>query len=141
MTEQAIRPKVGVAVILINKEGKILLGLRKGSHGEGTWAFPGGHLEIGETPEDCIRRELLEEVGLHSLRFIPNVHYYTNDIFSEEKHYITLYLICKHFEGTPEIKEKNKCEAWKWFCWDELPKPLFLCIQNLIKDKFDPFKY
>lgn len=45
-------PKVGVCVFII-KDDKILLGKRKNSHGGLTWAPPGGHLEFGETPEEC----------------------------------------------------------------------------------------
>lgn len=79
------RPKVGVAVI-IRKDNKILLGKRIGSHGAGTWAFPGGHLEFGETPEQCAQREVFEETGLLLENFLR--HGYTNDIFNvENKHY------------------------------------------------------
>ena len=49
--EQKI-PKVGVGVI-VRREGRILLGKRKGSHGENTWAPPGGHLEFMESVEEC----------------------------------------------------------------------------------------
>jgi 8-oxo-dGTP diphosphatase len=49
------RPLIGVAVIVI-KDDKILLGKRKNSHGAGTWALPGGHLEFGESIKDCARR-------------------------------------------------------------------------------------
>jgi 8-oxo-dGTP diphosphatase len=44
MTLEEKRPKVGVGIIVL-QEGKVLLGKRKNSHGEGTWAFGGGHLE------------------------------------------------------------------------------------------------
>jgi 8-oxo-dGTP diphosphatase len=54
--------RVGVGVI-IERDGKILLGLRKSEHGEGRWGFVGGHLEHGESPEDCVRREAREEIG------------------------------------------------------------------------------
>ena len=57
---QAIR--VGVGVIIV-RDGNVLLGERAGSHGAGTWALPGGHLEFGETVADCARREVLEETG------------------------------------------------------------------------------
>ncbi len=48
-------PKIGVGVLII-RDGKLLLGRRKGSHGAATWSAPGGHLEYGETPEACARR-------------------------------------------------------------------------------------
>ena len=44
-------PRVGVGVILLNPQGKILLGKRKGSHAP-YWSIPGGHLEHGESFEE-----------------------------------------------------------------------------------------
>lgn len=82
------RPKVGVGVLIIN-DSKMLLGKRKNSHGQGTWAPPGGHLEFGETLEECAKRELLEETGLiaESVKKL----WFTNDIhLQEDKHYITI---------------------------------------------------
>jgi len=35
--------------------------------------------------------------------------------------------------------ELEKCEQWKWFEWKNLPQPLFIPIQNLLKQDFDPF--
>ncbi len=63
-------PKVGVGVMIL-KEGKVLLGKRKGSHGAGEYSFPGGHLEYMESFEDCARREIEEECGIKvkNLRF------------------------------------------------------------------------
>src|SRR5260221_9935739 len=111
--------RVGVAVI-ITRNNKVLLGRRKGSHGAGTWAFPGGHLEFGETIEQTAKRELLEETGLHAEKIILGP--YTNDIMQEEnKHYITLFTIAENPVGEPEIKEPHKCEKWEWFDWNKLP--------------------
>lgn len=45
-------PQVGVGVLIL-RDGKVLLGRRKGSHGAGCWSAPGGHLEFGEVVEDC----------------------------------------------------------------------------------------
>ncbi len=57
------KPKVGIGVMIL-KDGKVLLGKRKGSHGAGQYAFPGGHLEYMESFEDCARRETREECGI-----------------------------------------------------------------------------
>lgn len=129
--------RVGVGVIVRNGN-KVLLGKRKNSHGDGNWSFPGGHLEFGETPEECAKREVAEETGLILNKFTRTK--YTNDIFEKEnKHYITLFIISDLETGDPELKEPNKCEKWDWFEWSKLPSPLFLPIENLLKEDFDPF--
>lgn len=78
-------PQVGVGVLIL-RDGKVLLGRRKGSHGAGCWSAPGGHLEFGEAVEDCALREALEETGLalSELRHGP----FSNDVF-EGRHYPT----------------------------------------------------
>jgi len=124
------RPKVGIAVLVI-KKGHILLGKRKGAHGSGDWAFPGGHLEFGETPEGCASRELLEETGLMAHCILPGP--WTHDIFDSDKHYVTLFMIVTEFSGKLEVLEPHKCENWEWFEWDNLPSPLFASIRSLIK--------
>lgn len=130
------RPKVGVAVIVI-KDSKVLLGKRKGSHGEGSWAFPGGHLEFGESLEDCAMREVFEETGI-SIKDIRQGTF-TNDIFETEgKHYITLLMAAKYDSGEVQLLEPEKCEKWDWFEWDKLPNPKFIPLENLLKQGFNP---
>jgi len=132
------RPMVGVGVIVI-KNGKVLLGKRKNAHGKGTWCFPGGHLEFNEEIEDCAKREVLEETGIQ----IKNIKLaaFTNDIFKEEgKHYVTLFVVSEYDCGEVKVMEPEKCEKWDWFEWDNLPSPLFLPVQNLLKQNFNPFK-
>ena len=136
MNKKAInnRPKIGVGVIVI-KDKKVLLGKRKGYHGQGTWSFPGGHLEFNETPENCARRETKEETNIK----IKNckIGTFTNDIFPEEnKHYVTLYIISEYSSGKVKVMEPDKCEQWDWFEWPHFPKPLFLPLKNLLKQKF-----
>ena len=128
-----IRPLIGVAAIVI-KDNKVLLGNRKNAHGAGTWAFPGGHLEYKESIEECAKREVFEETGIH----IKNIRYgtFTNDIFlKDQKHYVTLFVISEYDEGDLELKEPEKCEKWDWFLWNELPEPKFLPLENLLKQK------
>ena len=130
------RPSVGVAVIIEN-HGKVLLGKRLNAHGAGTWAFPGGHLESNETIEACAKREVLEETGL-TVGAVKHAAF-TNDIFTAEgKHYVTLFVLGEYQGGVPVLKEPQKCEAWQWFDWQNLPSPLFLPFENLLKQGFSP---
>lgn len=131
------RPKVGVGVAII-KDGKVLLGKRKNAHGEGTWSFPGGHLEYQETWADCAIRETFEETGLS----IKNVRFgtVTNDIFPKEgKHYVTIIMISDYDSGSLRNMEPDKCEKWEWFTWESLPNTLFASIENLLGDNYNPF--
>lgn len=126
------RPKVGVCVLIV-KNSKFLMGKRKGSHGEGTWAPPGGHLEFGESIEDCARREVMEETGL-KIKNIRKVTF-TNDILlKENKHYVTCTVIAEYDSGELAIKEPHKCERWEWFSVSDFPEPMFIPVQNLLKE-------
>ncbi len=129
------RPLVGVAVFIVDG-GRVLLGKRRGSHGAGSWALPGGHLEWGETVEACARREVLEETGLElgDIRHGP----FTNDVFPEGKHYVTLFLIAGRAGGELTLREPAKCERWDTFAWSALPEPLFLPLATLRATGFDP---
>lgn len=131
--------QVGVAAI-IRREGRILMGKRKGSHGAGTWSFPGGHLEWNETVAKCAAREVEEETGLIvSFNGFSKLTY-TNDVFTTEgKHYITLYVEAEWPGGEARIMEPNKCEEWRWV--SSPPEPLFLPVQNLLEDGFNPWRW
>jgi 8-oxo-dGTP diphosphatase len=135
------RPKVGVSVVLV-RGNKVLLGKRKSASnglGIGTWSFPGGHLEFGESPEECARRELLEETGLEASN--PRFFTITNDVFPEhEKHYITIYILADYISGEAVTLEPEKCEKWEWFEWEKMPGPLFLPLKNFVKKGIDPTK-
>lgn len=58
-------PTVVVAAAVVRREGRVLLTRRmEGSHLAGLWEFPGGKVEDGESPEEALRRECLEECGI-----------------------------------------------------------------------------
>lgn len=128
-TQSGFTPRVGVGVVVL-KEKKVLLGLRKGSHGADTWSFPGGHLDFGEKVENCAMRELKEETGLKatSLQLGP----WSEDIIESIKHYITLFVIVRAFEGELQVLEPHKCERWEWFDWNALPFPLFPPVASFL---------
>jgi 8-oxo-dGTP diphosphatase len=140
--------RVGVGVIVVannnNKEEsepcKIYAGLRKGSHGAGTLALPGGHLELLETWQDCAVREIREEmnVELTNLQFA----HVTNDIMEKEgKHYVTIFMMGRLKDDSlpPQNMEPDKCEGWAAYTWQELQAysnegELFGPLRRLIQD-------
>jgi len=116
------QPRVGVGVMIL-KDGKVLLGMRKGSHGAGELAFPGGHLEYMESFEECARRETLEECGIEieniRFQFCSNLRQY------KPKHYAHIGLIADWKSGEPKVLEPEKCEGWSWYDIDEVPEGSF----------------
>ena len=114
--------RVGVGVMIF-KDGKVLLGKRKGSHGAGEYSFTGGHLDYMESFEDCARRETKEEAGVEienvSFQCLSNITAYA------PKHYVHIGLIADWKSGVPEVMEPEKCESWGWYSLDALPEPLF----------------
>src|SRR5687767_6847471 len=103
MENKIQRPLVGIGVMVL-KDGKVLLAKRKGSHGDGDYSMPGGHLEFGESLIDCAIRETKEETGIEieSIRFVivSNITYYTN------KHYVLIGFVADWKNGTPEVLER-----------------------------------
>ncbi|KAL2015125.1 hypothetical protein VTK56DRAFT_6221 [Thermocarpiscus australiensis] len=146
-TTQTPAVRVGVAAVVKDAQGKFVMGVRKGSHGEGQWQFPGGHLELGESFFACAERETLEETGL--VVRAEKLVAVTNDIFdAASKHYITLFVLCRRVEETqePKVMEPEKCESWAWKSWSDVraamaaedgEQKIFLPIVNLLRDNPD----
>ncbi|KAL8399816.1 hypothetical protein RB594_000289 [Gaeumannomyces avenae] len=101
------RPRVGVAAVIARPNGSVILGRRKGSHGSGQWAFPGGHLEFGESIVACAERETLEETGLHVKGVkIAGV---TNSVFTDTQlHYVTLFVQCEPCDPSQELQPQMR---------------------------------
>lgn len=125
-------PRVGVGVLLLNEKEELLLGKRLGAHGAHTWGPPGGHLEVGESFEECAVREVLEETGIHIDD--PVFCALTNNIFEEEAcHTVSLFMKVLLEDGqTPQLCEPGKTQEWRWFSQDNLPSPLFMPLQQLL---------
>lgn len=137
-------PKVGLAVIIGNKNNNVLIGKRKGAHGEGTLGFPGGKLDYFESFVHCGEREVYEETGLKVKIIDKYPIAVTEDFFERNnKHYVTIFIRARHLSGEPRVIEPDKCEYWKYVSWNDLvlekEGPLFLPVKNLIKQNYNPF--
>ncbi|KAK2595648.1 hypothetical protein QQS21_006619 [Conoideocrella luteorostrata] len=135
--------RVGAAVVISNNRGQFLFGKRKGSHGAGTWALPGGHIDHGESTFQCAVREVEEETGLKVKAVKPLV--VTNDLWETlGRHYITIFVLAELVDpdAKPTIMEPNKCEEWKWMTWEDLgnmrQEDLFLPLRNFLAQESDP---
>lgn len=130
------RPKIGTAVIIV-KDGKVLMGKRQGAHGADTWCPPGGHLEFGETWEQCVRRETKEEadIEIQNVRFAGVVDNHQPDWGT---HYITIFMRADWASGEPENCEPDKCSGWEWFTWELLPSPRFAPVEAFLRQDYHP---
>jgi len=129
------RPIVGIAVLIINEDNEVLLGLRNSKLGKNTWAPPGGKLDKFESFEECAIREIKEETNLDidQLVYICT----TNDIMKDiDAHYITLFFSTTSFHGDIKIMEPEKCLEWNWFDPNKLPDNKFFPFKNFLKGNF-----
>ena len=102
MNNQGLRglPYVVVAAAILQREGKILLTRRKlDAHQGGLWEFPGGKQEAGETWEQCLRRELKEEIDIE----VGGVqHFYVLRHRYPEKEVELHFFTCSKYQGNPK---------------------------------------
>ncbi len=131
MTDELIT-KVGIGVAIL-RGSKVLLGKRKGSHGEGEWAFPGGSMEHLETFNSTALREIAEECGPSlKVRDLAVVSVLNLTEYAP-KHYIDIGMVAIYQSGSPQVMEPDKCEEWEWFEISELPSPRFATIDRVLQ--------
>jgi 8-oxo-dGTP diphosphatase len=133
ITPKQVRVGVSAVVFKDSTHQEVLLGLRKGSHAAGTWAFPGGHQEFGESPDETAVRETWEETDLNVK--VVGYSVWTNTEYPEEgKQYITLFIECELLnpDDWDKVvnKEPGKCLEWLWFDKNWMPTPLMPCIPD-----------
>jgi 8-oxo-dGTP diphosphatase len=99
------------ACALVDADGRVLLAQRpEGKQLAGLWEFPGGKVEPGETPEECLIRELHEEIGIETetpclapLTFASHSY--------DDFHLLMPLFVCRRFRGIAQPKEG---QALKW---------------------------
>ena len=99
------------AVALIDVDGRVLLAQRpKGKSMAGLWEFPGGKVEVGETPEAALIRELEEELGINTWQSCLAPLTFASHSYSDF-HLLMPLFACRKWEGTPQAKEG---QTLKW---------------------------
>ncbi len=110
-------------VLILNDKSQLLLQKRTDN---GCWGYPGGSMELGESFEECARREVLEETGLDCKKLTyfthkagVQMHYiYPNgdEIYSAE-----IIFICDKYQGNLKVQQSEVIEQ-KFFDLDKLPE-------------------
>lgn len=98
-----------VTAALIQKDGKILLALRKaGKHMGPKWELPGGKVDPGEDPKQTLRRELKEELGIEAEigQYLGSTRFRGHSLYLQ----IHLYRV-SHIDGSFVLREH---EAIRW---------------------------
>ena len=128
------------SIICIDEQGRVLLGKRADNH---KWGYSGGAVEIDERAEDCAKRELYEEMGLHAeeLEFFyvnsgPDAHYiYPN---GDEVSNFEIVYICRNWHGVPKSTDGEMEELRFFSCNEidlsEISPPIRPVVGKLIRD-------
>jgi len=114
---------VGVGAMIFNSDGSVFLAKRGQDvrNESGKLEFPGGSIEFGETLEQALVREVMEEYGVAiEVQALIDV---VNHLIPEEKqHWISPTYRCRITNGTPCIKEPHKCDEIGWYALEKIPE-------------------
>ena len=117
-------PIAGVAGLILH-EKKVLLTIRGKEPSKGMWGIPGGVVEVGETLEDAVKREVLEETGLQvkPIRLITIFDTIRKDCNGDiQFHYILFEYLCEYISG--DLIAGDDAPDARWVsvdCFDSIP--------------------
>jgi len=119
--EKVIYPEVVVGALIFNPDGKIFL--MRSPKWEGKYGLTGGHIELGETIDEAIKREAKEETGLDifDATYLITLECIFDDEFYKKKHFIFLDYFCKT-KNTNVILDGEEATEYIWIEIDEALK-------------------
>lgn len=110
-------PPIAVAAGVIVQDGRVLIAQRAATaHLGGLWEFPGGKRRAGETPEDCVAREIAEELGV-TVRVGPRIAERVHAYPDRTVH--LCFYVCEITSGLPVARG---CAAFAWVAPAELKR-------------------
>jgi len=114
------KPVVGVGAVIVH-EGKILLEKRKNAPGKGKWSIPGGLVELGESTEQAVVREVKEETGLEVEE--PRLIDVVDEVRLDEKgaikyHFVIIDYLISVMRGVP--KAASDADELHWVPFSEV---------------------
>ncbi|NNM57886.1 NUDIX hydrolase [Acidocella sp.] len=140
MRRYPAHPRVGIGVVLLRRD-EVLLVRRGRPPAAGAWSLPGGGQELGESAQDCARRELREETGLECgalqlLGHVDSIHYDAGGRI--EYHYTILDFGARYVGGEAAAGDDVSELAWArredfaaYGLWDEALRMINLAFSQL----------
>lgn len=128
---------VSVGVLVVKELGEVFLAQRSrhASNERGCWETPGGKVDLGETLEEAVRREMREEYGVE-IEILAQFPAADHLLPAEGQHWVATTFLARLAPGSaPRIREPHKCDGIGWFPLDALPSPLSSITQ------LDPAEY
>ena len=131
---QAINPypRVGVGVLLVDDQDRVLLTLRNRPPEAGCWSIVGGKVDFLETLEQCAIRETREEVGLE-VRLVRLLCVTDHHLPKEGQHWVSPAYIAQILGGEVRNCEPDKTREVSWFPLADLPPNLTITARNAIQ--------
>jgi nucleoside triphosphatase len=116
MPEQLF-PEPTVGGLIINPEGKLFL--MQSYKWWDRWVIPGGHIELGESIEEALSREVEEETGLkiYDIEFLLFQEFIYDDVFWKRRHFIFFDYVCK--TDMDEVRLNSEGQAYRWVTLEE----------------------
>lgn len=129
-SSQARRPTLGAGGLVFNARGQILL-LR---HQEGSWVFPKGHIDPGETALEAALREVAEEAGVRAYCPDPALVLETRYINGRRERREIRWFLCLTDDAAPTCPESLFPEGGFFEPADALAKLAFIEDRQLLQD-------
>ena len=111
MTEQHY-PEPTVGALIFNQEGKLFL--MKSHKWRGKWVVPGGHIELGESMEAALRREVREETALdvYDIEFLCFQEFVFDEAFWKRRHFIFFDFACRTDGSDVTLNDEGQAYVW-----------------------------
>jgi nucleoside triphosphatase len=105
-------PEPTCGALIFNREGKLFL--MKSHKWLGKYVMPGGHIELGETMHEALKREIMEETGMeiYDIRFINVQEHVYGEGFWKKKHFIFIDFACK--TDSTQITLNSEAQEYVW---------------------------
>lgn len=113
-------PEPTVGALIFNPQGKFFL--MRSHKWRDKWIIPGGHIELGESFEQALKRELKEETGpdIYDIEFISFQEFIFDKAFWKKRHFIFFDFSCK--TDSTEVKLNSEGQEHVWISLEEAQK-------------------